>query len=88
MKMVVDVEENRSEEALAIFDVKCKKLEKTYALLGIEYRPKRRKIAIAFKEYSIEQSPNKVAEKFLETRGIQILEPVIDEVMAELSMKA
>ena len=89
MKIMVDVEGKRSEEALTLFDGRCKKLEKTYAQLGIDYLPKKRKFAIAFKEYSIDQDINKVAEMFLKSfEDFRFLEPVIDEVVAELSKKA
>jgi hypothetical protein len=88
IKTMVDVEGKRSVEALAFFDLQYKKLDKTYAQLGIEYRPKKRKNAIAFKEYFIEQDINKVAEKFYESfEELGFLEPVIDEVLADVLKK-
>jgi hypothetical protein len=88
ISLMVDVEGKQADKVLALFDDQIKGIEKTYKQYDITYRPPRRKMAIAFKEYNIEQDFNQIGEVFINSfEEFRFLEPIIDGVISKLKSK-
>ncbi len=86
--LFIDIEGKRAAQVLPLFDEPAAKLKRLFDEHDIKYRPKVRTIAIAYKEYSIEQNIDQIVDRFVESfEEFRFLEPVIDDVLAQLSMR-
>jgi uncharacterized protein with ParB-like and HNH nuclease domain len=85
---MVDAEGKLGNEILNLFDKRFPLLEPEYQKRNIQYRPKRRPIAIAWKSYPILEESEGIANVFVEAfYEFNFLEGEIDAVLEEMKTK-
>lgn len=86
VSLMVDAEMKDGNSFLELYDKHYPVLQAKYQELGIEYRPKKRRIALAWKTYPISNNFQEIAEVFITAfEEFRFLEPEIDQVIAEMS---
>jgi hypothetical protein len=82
--LMVDVEGEQRERLLSLFDQRHPALEATYRERGIDYRPRSRKHAIAWKRYPVSGGIDQMVRALLDALDeFRFLEREIDDVLAE-----
>ena len=88
MAFMVEVEGKNASRILQIFDKRYSTLEAEYRQHEIQYRPRQHPDAIAWKTYDIPKDLESISSKFYEAfTEFRFLEPVIDEVIYEMTGK-
>jgi hypothetical protein len=84
---MVDVEGRiNADEFQALFDKRYPDLALEYEKRGIQYKPRQRRIAIAWKEYAIPQDIKGVSQVFVDAfNEFQFLETEIDHIIEQMS---
>jgi len=81
---MVNVQGGQKDELLSLFDQRHPGLQTTYLGQGIDYRPRDRRNAIAWKTYPISRDVDQIARAFIDAfNEFQFLEKEIDDVLAE-----
>ena len=79
---MLDVEGSEKEKIFSKFEKEYEKIKNNYTKNNILYRPNDRKIALAYKNYSITQSKPEIIETLIKAwEEFQFLTPIIDKII-------
>lgn len=82
--LMLDAEQKQAASFLELFDKRQLRLQPEYERKNIQYRPSRRKHAVAWKEFQFEQNIDQVVQTFWEAfQEFRFLENEIDATIAE-----
>jgi hypothetical protein len=88
IQFMVDVERKQKDEFLARFDQRSLSLKTEYQQRDIQYRPPKRKDAIAWKTFPIAPDIDQVAQTFIDAFAVfRFLEKEIDDVWTAWTLK-